>query len=181
MTALLTAIVFLLQYYVGQSIKFGPFSITLVLIPIVIGAAECGIWAGAWLGAVFGLTVLVSGDAATFLQINAWATVLTVMLKGILAGLAAGWVYRWLCRYNKYLAVAVSSVVCPIVNSAIFAWGCSQFFLDDIDAWAAEAGQSAAAYIFLVLIGVNFLIELGINILLNPVIVRILNVKHIKS
>lgn len=65
-TGLFTAIVVVLQL-VASAIKFGPFSITLVLAPIIIGAAMYGIGAGAWLGFAFGVTVLISGDAAAFL------------------------------------------------------------------------------------------------------------------
>ena len=86
---LFTAIVVVLQF-LGSFIKFGPFSITLVLAPIVIGAALYGIGAGAYLGLVFGATVLISGDAAAFLTINPIGTVIIVLLKGMLAGLAAG-------------------------------------------------------------------------------------------
>ena len=75
--AVLTAIVIVLQL-VGSFIRFGPFSVSLVLIPIVIGAATCGKWIGAWLGLVFGVAVLISGDAAAFLQISIPGTLITV-------------------------------------------------------------------------------------------------------
>ena len=57
--ALLTGIVVVLQL-LGSFIRFGPFSVSLVLMPIVIGAALYGVAAGAWLGFVFGFTVLCS-------------------------------------------------------------------------------------------------------------------------
>ena len=81
--AILTAIVVVLQL-MGSFIKFGPFSISLVLIPIVIGAATCGTAIGAWLGLMFGFVVLISGDAAAFLSVNSFGTIVTVLLKGTL-------------------------------------------------------------------------------------------------
>ena len=66
---LFTAIVFVLQM-LGSFIRFGPFSISLVLVPIVVGAALYGASGGAWLGFVFGLAVLISGDAAAFLVVS---------------------------------------------------------------------------------------------------------------
>ncbi len=48
----LTAIVIVLQA-LAIGIRFGTFSITLVLVPIVVGAALYGWKAGAWLGLVF--------------------------------------------------------------------------------------------------------------------------------
>ena len=46
---LFTAIVVVLQF-LGGGIKFGMFSISLVLVPIVVGAAVYGWAAGGWLG-----------------------------------------------------------------------------------------------------------------------------------
>ena len=54
---LLTAIVIVLQA-LAISIRFGVFNITLVLVPIIVGAALYGYKAGAWLGGVFGVVVL---------------------------------------------------------------------------------------------------------------------------
>ena len=90
---LFTAIVIVLQL-MGSFIRFGTFSISLVLVPVVIGAALYGAGAGAWLGFVFGVVVLLSGDAAAFLGVNALGTILTVLVKGTLAGLLSGGQYR---------------------------------------------------------------------------------------
>ena len=172
---ILTALVIVLQALASQ-IKFGPFSITLVLAPIIIGAAMYGWKAGAWLGFAFGGMVLLSGDAAAFMQINAVGTVITVLTKGILAGLAAGSVYQLIAKKNKLAAVITAGVVCPVVNTGIFILGCYAFFLDTVRSWGAASNYSnATAYIFLGMIGVNFLVELGINLALSTVIVRILN------
>ena len=48
LAAILTAIVIVLQF-LGAFIKLGPFSVSAVLVPIVIGAATCGVGIGAWL------------------------------------------------------------------------------------------------------------------------------------
>ena len=87
--ALFTAIVVVLQY-LGSFIKFGPFSISLVLVPIVIGAALYGRTAGAWLGFVFSVVVLLQPDTALFYQANFAGTIITVLLKGTLAGFRSG-------------------------------------------------------------------------------------------
>ena len=81
--AILTALVIVLQL-LGSFIRFGMFSISLVLVPIIIGAAMCGTKIGTWLGFIFGVAVLVSGDAASFLAIDVAGTIVTVLLKGAL-------------------------------------------------------------------------------------------------
>lgn len=176
--AILTALVVVLQFS-GAAIRLGPFSVSLVLIPIVIGAATCGVGVGAWLGFVFGGVVLLSGDASAFLAINIPGTVVTVLAKGTLCGLVAGIVYKALEKYNKYVAVMVAAVVCPVVNTGIFILGCVVFFLDTIKAWGIAGGfNSTAGYIFFGLVGGNFVFELLTNIVLSPVIVRLLNIKN---
>ena len=90
---ILTAIVVVLQL-VGAFIKFGPFSVSLVLVPIVIGAILCGPLTGAWLGLVFGAVVLLSGDAAAFYALSPAGTIFLVLFKGTMAGLCSGLVYK---------------------------------------------------------------------------------------
>lgn len=169
---LLTAIVVVLQL-LGSFIHLGPFSISLVLIPIVVGASLYGSWSGAWLGAAFGVAVLVSGDAGAFLAVNPAGTVVTVMLKGILAGLAAGAVYSLLEKKQKIAAVIVSAIVCPVVNTGIFLVGCRLFFFETIKEWAA--GTNVFTYMIVGLVGANFLFELGANLILSPIIVRLVS------
>ena len=173
--AIFTALVVVLQLLAG-SIKIGTFSPSLVLIPIVIGAATCGVKVGVWLGFVFGVVVLLSGDAAAFLAVNIPGTVITVLVKGAACGLMAGLIYRALEKYNRYAAVAAAAIVCPLVNTGVFLLGCALFFLDTIRSWGAAAGfEGSLQYMLLGLVGGNFLFELGSNIVLSPVIVRLLN------
>ncbi len=167
--AILTAFVIVLQI-LALFTRFGIFAITLVLIPIVIGAAICGIGVSTWLGFVFGLTVLISGDASWFLGFSVIGTVLTVILKGVACGFVTGVVYKLLEKMNSHLAIWIASIICPLVNTGVFALGCYVFFLNDLTAEAGEAGKNVTSYIFLTLIGFNFIIELLINVILNPTI-----------
>lgn len=178
--AILTALVILLQY-MGSFIKFGPFSISLVLIPIVIGTATIGAKMGAWLGFVFGVAVLISGDASLFLVVNVPGTILTVLLKGTLCGYVAGLLYNLTCKLSKgntYLSTVISAITCPIVNTGIFLLGCVLFFMGTISGWAEAYGLSGnvGQYMIVVLVGFNFVFELLINIIFSPVIVRIINI-----
>ncbi len=169
---LFTAIIVALQL-LAASIKFGPFSITLVLAPIVIGAALYGIGAGAWLGVAFGLSVLISGDAAAFMTINPAGTVVTVLLKGMLAGLVAGLIYKALESKNKTVAVILAGIACPIVNTGIFLAGCYLFFQE----WLVSVfGTTGLATVVTGLVSVNFAVELGINMVLASVIVRVIDI-----
>lgn len=176
--ALFTAIVVVLQL-TGSFIKFGIFSISLVLVPVVVGAAVYGPRAGAWLGFVFGLVVLLSGDAAPFLTVNALGCIATVLVKGTCAGWLAGLAYKAIANKNKYVGVAAAALVCPLVNSGIFFLGCELFFLDTIADWAKTAGFNGdtTLYVIVGLIGLNFVFEMLVNLVLSPVILRIINIR----
>lgn len=171
---LFTAIVMVLQF-LGGSIRFGMFSISVVLVPIVVGAAVYGWKAGAWLGFMFGAAVLISGDAGTFMVIDPLGTVLTVLVKGTCCGLLAGFVYKLLEKHSKIIAVLAAALICPVANTGIFLAGCWLFFLDTVAEWGRGLGyENVAAYMFLGLAGGNFLVEVAVNLLLAPVIVRLI-------
>jgi len=174
--ALLTAIVVVLQWLAAVFPIF-PFTLTLVLVPMVIGAALIGPLAGGWLGLVFGAVVLLTGNANIFLVVNPVATIVVVLLKGILAGLAAGAVYKLLAEKSKNVATLCAAVVCPIINTGIFTIGAYLFFMPVVMGFTEFFGyESATAIIFLGLVGINFPIELGINLVLSPIIVRLIQI-----
>lgn len=171
---ILTALVVVLQM-MGSFIKFGPFAISLVLIPIVLGAALCDYKVSTWLGFIFGAVVLFT-DAAAFLAISVPGTVITVLVKGTLCGLVAGLVYKLFEKKNRYLAVILAAIACPLVNTGVFLLGCVVFFLDTIREWGAAGGfTNIAQYLIVGMVGVNFLVELSVNIVLSPVVVRLLD------
>ena len=99
------------------------------------------------------------------------------MIKAILAGLAAGLVYKALERFNRYLAVMAAAIVCPIVNTGIFLVGCGIFFLDTVRLGATSEGLSVFGYLIVFFVGLNFVFELLSNIIFSPAIVRLLDIK----
>jgi uncharacterized membrane protein len=174
--ALFTALVAILAYF-GGFVKIGGLaSISLTLIPVVLGAALCGPWAGAWLGGVAGIVFFSTADAAFWLGLSIPGTIITVMVKGILSGYLAGITYRLLEKRNRYLATMVSAIVCPVVNTGIFLVGCMLFFVDTVSAGAAGEGMSLGGYLLVFFVGLNFVFELLVNIILSPAILRILNI-----
>ena len=174
--AIFTAIVVVLQF-VSAAVRFGPFSITLALIPIVVGAALYGPWAGAWLGFTFGMVVLLSGDAAPFMVVNPLGTILTVLLKGAGAGFLSGLVYKLLAKKNEWLGAILGAVAAPIANTGIFLLGCLLFFLPTITEWGTAAGfANVGQYMIFGLVGANFLVEMLTILVLSPVILRLIKI-----
>ena len=174
--ALFTAIVVVLQL-LGSFIKVGPFAVSLVLIPIVVGAAVYGVSAGAWLGFVFGVVVtiaVVTGvDQGGYIMFSARVmTVLVCLIKGTAAGLVAGALYRAIGKKHALAGVIVAAAAAPVVNTGLFVLAMVLFYQPQLQAWAG--GTAVATYIVTTLVGVNFLLELGVNLVLSPTITRLI-------
>lgn len=177
LSALMTALVIVFQCMATYTTFFGPFSTAIGLIPIVIGAVLCGPIIGAWLGLVFGIVVMITGGANLFFAFSIIGTLITVLVKGAGCGFAAGFVNCLLSKFNKTVAVIASAIVCPIVNTGIFMLGCVIFFMPYADAIAEVLQLKISGFqVFTALAFGNFLFELGMNTVLSPVIVKIIEV-----
>lgn len=178
--ALLMALVVVLQFLGGILTTASGFSISLVLIPIVLGAAVYGSSAGAILGGTFGLIVYINcvtgadlGGAMVF-QANPVLCFLVVMGKGILAGMAAGGIFKLLSGVNRYIAMLAAAIVCPVVNTGIFVICMFAFFIDVLQVRAE--GGNVVGYVLTGLVLANFLPELIINVIFSPASARILQI-----
>ncbi len=169
---LLVATVVVLQM-LGSFIKFGPFSISLVLVPIVIGSALYGPWAGGVLGFIFSVIVLLT-DAGAFLAYSPVGTVITVIAKGTCAGIAAGYVYKMFEAKNNSLAVLLASIAAPCVNTGLFVVGCLVFFIPLLETWSG--GSNVISFILFGMIGTNFIVEMLINVALSNAIARLIKI-----
>ncbi len=179
---MMTAMVLILQQLaIFTRPLFPAFTITLVLVPIVLGSVVCGKIGGAWLGAAFGIAVFITHDADAFLTLNPFGTIVTVMAKGIFCGFAAALVYQLFSKKNIYLGVFLAAVACPVVNTGVFLVGSVVFFMDAISAWAAAEGVNVFEYMLFGFVGVNFVVELAINIVLAPVIIRLISIIPVKN
>ena len=175
---ILSAIIIVLQV-VTTYFPTKPFPITLALIPIIIGSALFDEKAGAFLGGVFSVVVIVMcvigadvGGAMVW-NANPFLCILVCMLKGICAGYVSGLLYRLIEKKNNIVATIIAGLSAPIVNTGIFVLGLVLFFKDILAQWSG--GSDVLYYILFGLLGVNFLVEVGVNMILSPVIVKILN------
>lgn len=176
--AIMTSIVIVFQLLATYTTFFGPFSTALALIPIVIGASMCGVGIGAWLGFVFGMVVILTGGANLFFALSVPGTIITVMAKGIACGAAAGRVYGLLKKASPFIAVLGAAIVCPIVNTGVFLLGCLAFFLPYAESLSNNLSLNVSGIaVFTALASANFLFELGTNIIVSPILVKILSLK----
>lgn len=166
--ASLAAIIVVLQLIAGFLPKLpGGLSISLVLVPIIIGAILYGFKGGAFLGLVFAVMVLIDPSTAAFYEANIFATIVLVILKGVAAGAISGLLFTLLYKKNFFVAVVVASIIAPIINTGIFCLGAAMFYRDLF---------GGGLFVIIGIVGANFLVELGINTVLCPAIATLIKV-----
>lgn len=181
----LTALVIAFQMLSGF-MKIGATTFCLVLIPIVLGGILLGIVAGAILGGVFGLVVIIDAliglDPFTLFLLGEQPafTVLLCLAKGVAAGVIPALIYKLIAKKSKYAAVFVAAVLAPVCNTGVFAVGAFVIMRPILDFFGAAGvettGLSPAYIVFVMLIGVNFFVELALNVVLAPALYTVNNV-----
>lgn len=125
-----------------------------------------------WSRAIAGLTGADGGTQA-LIQANAFWTLATCIVKATAAGWVAGLVYRAL-RKHQTLGCVAAAISAPVVNTGLFLLAMTTVLRPSLEAWAG--GTDLVYYVFVVLTGVNFLVEFGVNAVLSVAIARIVQV-----
>ena len=176
--AILLALVIALQTF-GGTINIGPVQFNFTLVPIVLGAILLGPTCGLILGLACGIVVLIQvilGLVPFYTLIWTGTPVpaaLTCVIKTTAAGYISGWAYKLLQKKNDYVAIFVASALVPIVNTGLCIIGC-MFMWDAIASIAGGSGM--LGFIVVSLVGVNFFVELGVNLLVAPALHRVIKI-----
>lgn len=173
--AMLSTLIVALQA-ISNYIPFGPVSITLALIPIVVGSIIYGPKGGLILGTVMGIMVCFAPSTmALFMPYSVMLTIIVCLVKSAVAGLVAGYIFKFLSKKNRFLAIVLASISVPLVNTGLFTVACYTLFLPLIKTLASAEAASVTAFLFLTMIGLNFLIEFATNSILSPIVVKIVD------
>ena len=187
---MLIALVVVLQVVSAMIPPIGGVSITLTLVPVVVGAILFGVKGGAVLGFAFGTIVMINcitgmdPGGAILWNANPFFTAVICYVKGVAAGVIPALMYQIVRGKQenagagrKYVSALSAALFAPIVNTGLFVCGMSLFFMETLQAWAG--GSDLITYVLFTLAGINFLVEFAINIVLTPAIVRVVDVvKH---
>ena len=187
--AVLTALTVVLQLF-ANSIPVGPASINLTLVPIVIAGMLLGVWYATAIGFTSGIITMiqvVTGAGGLFSILFSYSPVMLILicvLKITIAAFVGAWVYKII--RNKKVATFVSAAAVPVLNTLIFIIGMlivSGYMSDAINDLNAAAGKTilsmesgVLAFIIVVLVGFNFPIEIGVNLILAPAVYRVVRI-----
>lgn len=176
--AVLLALVIVLQL-VGSYIKIGATSFSFVLVPIVIAGLMYGVIAGAILGFAFGLVVLLQGisgvDGFTMIlfEDHPFFTTLLCLGKGTAAGVVSALLYKFIAPKNEYVGVFAAAIAAPVVNTGLFILGSLAFLQDSMIGAGFTDADSMMYFLIVTCAGVNFLVELAINLIAAPSVYRV--------
>ena len=172
-TGMLFALEIVLQL-IGNYVNIGPVNINLSLMPIVMGAVFFGPLSGLFLGLANGVVTILAPGTSAFLAVNAFWTIVICLAKTGLAGLASGFIYKAFEKRHLIVGIVLASIIVPIINSGIFALGC----LTVLRNWLISiSGESNQVYVlFILVIGVNFLFELGVELLFTPALIYVFKI-----
>jgi len=178
---LLSGLIILLQMYFVIPLP-GSLTLSLVLVPIVVGAVLYGPASGALLGGVFGVLVAVMAvqgrlGALTNMMVayNALLTVAICVLKGVAAGFVPGLIAKAF-KKRSFVGIVLAAAAAPIVNTGIFTAGMLTVFrgvMMDFANSIGMGGVNALYFAVVILVGVNFIIEFAANLILSPAIAGI--------
>ena len=143
-----------------------PISITILHIPVIVGAILLGPMNGAILGGVFGLCsvfrAMMSGNPGDMLfnpaaSGNAFYSLIMAILPRILLGVIAGYLYILLKKLFKtdYAALPVTAAVSTICHT-VMVLGLLWLFFNGV----------SFSYIFEAIVALNGLVEIGLAVIL---------------
>ena len=166
--ALLTAIILIMAFTPVGYIRTLGLEITLIVVPVAIGAVTLGPAAGAVLGGIFGVTSFVqcfgmSHFGAMLLSINPVLTFLVCVPTRILTGWLTGILYQGLlkCGPLKKASLTIANLCCPLLNTLFFMGTLTLFFYQSeyVQGIAAALGAQNPLAFILLFVGINGVVE----------------------
>ncbi len=184
---ILIALAVVLQIFASGISIFG-ITMNFSLIPIALAGIMMGWIGGGIIGLVCGLVVFITAavmgqepSTAFFFQVNPGILSVMCIGKTTIAGIVCGLLYKLISKENEIIAVCVSAIVIPIINTGIYMIGI--VLMKDAASQFLGLTQSSAGVVFVAVFGliwINFLIEMAINIVFVPIINRVMKVLNRK-
>jgi len=170
LVSMFVAIMLVMNFTPLGYISTGMFSITLMTIPVALGAACAGMLGGTILGFVFGLSsflqafgigFMVDPMAATLFNENAVYYTLTCFVPRLTVGFLSGYIFHLFEKHGKIniFAFLSSAAVVPVLNTLLFMSFYAFFYK-----YSILGGASVMSVVFSALT-INFVIEFAVTLI----------------
>ena len=174
--ALMVAIVLVMAFTPLGYFRTAGLEITLLMIPVTVGAIVLGPTAGAILGLVFGLTSFAIAPSSTFGATLVNISVAKTFVVCVIARLAAGWVagltFKVLDKLNFKYKFEAASLLGPLYNTLFFMSTLVGFFYhtEYIQEMAAFFGAANPITFVVAFVGLQGLVEAIVCFIISGVI-----------
>ncbi len=168
LTAVFLAIIIVMSFTPIGYLKVGTIEISLLAIPVAMGAALLGVGGGALLGLAFGITSLIqcfgmSAFGTALFGINPALTAILCIVPRVIVGVASALVYKALKgkKIQPNIASLLSFLTAAVVNTVLFV-GLFIAFFGNTDFYAGLETQFATTGViafFAAFVGVNGIVE----------------------
>jgi uncharacterized membrane protein len=188
--ALFTSIILLMAFTPLGYIRTPGLEITLLVVPVSVGAIILGPTAGAILGGVFGLTSFIqcfgpSPFGATLLSISLIGTFVVCMIPRILMGWLTGLIYKAMKKWDKtrLISHAVANLAGPLLNTLFFMTTLILLFYNTeyIQSIVTALGATNVFEFVILFVTVNGLIEALISFVVGTTVSKAIDVFTRKS
>ena len=177
LTAILAAIVIVLQLVSIIFSNLGANLPSLVLIPIVIAGILVGAKNATFIGIIFGVLAFVFSITGfdKVGSVMAWAnpaaTAVLCVLKGGAAALVSGVIYKFFkpSKTNNAINAILPAIAAPIVNTAIYVIGVAIFFKPTLVKIGWNGSNNIIIFIVALIIW-NFVFEFALNVVVCPIL-----------
>ncbi|HEX2938410.1 MAG TPA: ECF transporter S component [Ruminiclostridium sp.] len=171
--AMWTALTVLLAFVPSLGyITIGPFSITTVHIPVIIGAIMLGPAAGAFLGFMFGLTSVIQATLqvpltafifSPFVPFGNFTSLIIAFVPRILVGVVAGYLYILISKKDKrgYISALAAGIAGSLTNTILVLGGAYLFFGSQYSA-AVNVPFKSLLWVILSVVGTNGILEAAV-------------------
>lgn len=182
--AMMIAIILLMSFTPLGYIRTPGLSVTLLTIPVAVGAIILGPKGGAVCGLAFGATSFYmaltgsSAFAAMLLSISPVGTFITCIVARVLEGWLTGLIFAALYKKasTKKISYYIASLACPLLNTLFFMGFLCIFFYNTEYIQGIASGLGAGNPILFVaaFVGIQGLIEAGICFVIGSIVSRAL-------
>ncbi len=163
----------------GYIIMPSGFSITLLTIPVALGAVCTGVAGGAILGFVFGATSFIQAfglgfaldpSAPILFETSPLAYTVTCFVPRILVGVVSALIFKAFERANKVniLAYVLSAASVPLLNTLLFMTCFATFYKNTV------LGGKAVMTVVFSAFTLNFLVEFAVTLIAGVVINKVI-------
>lgn len=180
---ILTGLVIVLQLFASAIPMFGV-TLNFSLIPIALAGIMMGWLGGTIVGFACGFVVFITmavlghePSTAFLFQTDPYILSFMCIGKTTLAGAVSGLLCKYISKYNRAVAVGISSLIIPIINTGVYMLG--MVLMKSSVAQFLKLDVSTASVVFVVVFGIiwlNFIVEIIINTLFTPILYRVIKV-----